>query len=164
MYRLRSYDAISSSFWLLVGVGFITGGFRYGFGSWHEPGPGLLPVVFGAVLGILSLVLLIVSLMAGGGPEKKAFWEAKGSWRTVLAVSLALLGYMAIFNQLGFVLTTFLFLFFLLKFIGKKGWLVSISLALVLSFFCYGFFSHLLGTPLPKGQVYGSALGASARV
>lgn len=161
---MRSYDLTSSSFWLLVGVGFITGGFRYGFGTWHEPGPGLLPVVFGTVLGVLSLVLFIVSLIAGEKPEKKSFWEAKGSWRTVLAVSLSLLGYMILFKPLGFVLATFLFLFFLLKFIGKKGWILSISLALVISFFCYGFFSYLLGTPLPQGQIYGSAFRTSARV
>jgi putative tricarboxylic transport membrane protein len=149
---------------MLVGIGFITGGLRYGFGSWHQPGAGLLPVVFGAVLVILSSILFIVSFIAGAKPEKNRFWEAKGSWRTVLAVALCLFGYMAVFKELGFILTTFLFLFFLLKFIGKKGWIISISLSLVISFFCYGFFSHLLGTPLPKGQIYGSALRASARV
>ncbi len=162
--RSRSYDLISSLFWFLVGLGFVAGGFRYGFGSWHEPGPGLLPVVFGTVLGVLSLTLSIISLTTGEEPEKKAFWEAKGSWRTVLAVSLSLVGYLALFKLLGFILTTFLFLFFLLKFIGKKGWLISVSLALVLSFFCYAFFSHLLGSPLPKGEIYGSAFRTSARV
>ncbi len=164
---MRSYDLISSSFWFLVGLGFLAGGFRYGFGTWHEPGPGLLPVVFGALLGVLSVVLFIVSLIkgrAGGGPQEKTFWEMKGSWKTVLAVSISLVGYMAFFKLLGFILTTFLFLFFLLRFIGKKGWLISISLALVLSFFCQGLFSSLLGTPLPKGRVYGSAFRNSARV
>ncbi len=160
---MRSYDVISSAFWFLVGVGFIAGGLRYGFGAWHQPGPGLLPVVFGAVLGILSSVLFIVSLTREGSVQK-AFWEAKGSWRTVLAVSLSLVGYMVLFKQLGFILTTFMFLFFLLRFIGKKGWILSIALALIISLSCYGFFSYVLGTPLPKGQIYGSALGTSARV
>lgn len=160
---MRSYDVVSSSFWLLVGVGFITGGFRYGFGTWHEPGPGLLPVVFGTVLGVLSSVLFIASF-TGVKSEKKSFWEMKGSWRTVLAVSVSLIGYMVLFKQLGFILTTFLFLFFLLRFVGKKGWMISIALALVISVVCYGFFSYLLGTPLPKGQVYGSALRTTARV
>ncbi len=155
---------MSSSFWLLVGAGFIAGGLRYGFGTWHAPGPGLLPVVFGAVLGVLSSVLLIVSLVRRDALEQKSFWEMKGSWRTVLAVALSLLGYMVFFKPLGFIITTFLFLFFLLRFIGNKGWLLSIALALLISIFCYGFFSHLLGTPLPKGQIYGSAFRTSARI
>ncbi len=161
---LRSYNLISSSFWFLIGLGFVAGGLRYGFGAWREPGPGLLPVVFGTLLGVLSLVLLIVSLIAGGKPQKKTFWEMKGSWKTVLAVSLSLVAYMVLFKQLGFILITFLFLFFLLRFIGKKGWLISISLALVLSLFCHGLFSLLLGTPLPKGRIYGSTFRTSARV
>ena len=161
---MRSYNLISSSFWFLIGLGFAIGGLRYGFGTWREPGPGLLPVVFGTLLAVLSLVLLIISLIARGTSDKKTFWETKGSWKTVLAVSLSLVGYMVLFKQLGFILITFLFLFFLLKFIGKKGWLISISVALVLSFFCHGLFLLLLGTPLPKGQIYGSAFSTPARV
>ena len=161
---MRSYNLISSSFWFLIGLGFVAGGLRYGFGTWREPGPGLLPVVFGTLLGVLSLVLLIVSFIARGEPQKKTFWERKGSWKTVLAVSLSLVGYMVLFNQLGFILITFLFLFFLLRFIGKKGWLISISVALVLSFFCHGIFSLLLGTPLPKGRIYGTTFRTPARV
>ncbi|MGD0235989.1 MAG: tripartite tricarboxylate transporter TctB family protein [Syntrophorhabdales bacterium] len=161
---MRSYNLISSSFWFLIGLGFATGGLRYGFGTWREPGPGLLPVVFGTLLAVLSLVLFIVSFIARGKPQEKTFWERKGSWKTVLAVSLSLVGYMVLFNQLGFIFITFLFLFFLLKFIGKKGWLISISVALVLSFFCHGIFSLLLGTPLPKGRIYGTTFRTPARV
>jgi len=158
---LKTYNLFSSLFWFLVGLGFALGGLHYGFGAWKEPGPGLLPVVFGTLLGLLSLVLFIISLR--GRPEARPFWEAKESWKTVLAVLSFLVGYMLLFKPLGFVLITFLFIFFLLRFIGKKGWLLSVSLALVLSLFCYGLFSLLLGTPLPKGQIYGSALGTAAR-
>lgn len=161
---MRSYNLISSLFWFLVGLGFTLGGLHYGFGSWKEPGPGLLPVVFGTLLGLLSVMLFILSLKGIKRSEGKPFWEMKGSWRTVLSVLASLFLYMAFFKQLGFILLTFLFIFFLLRFIGKKGWVISISLALVISFFSYGLFSLLLGTPLPKGQLYGSAFRASARV
>jgi putative tricarboxylic transport membrane protein len=161
---LRSYNLISSFFWFLVGLGFTLGGLHYGFGSWKEPGPGLLPVVFGTLLGLLSVMLFILSLRQIKRSKGKPFWETTGSWKTVFAVLLSLLVYMALFKQLGFILLTFIFIFFLLRFIGKKGWVISISLALVISFFSYGLFSLLLGTPLPKGQLYGSAFRASARV
>jgi putative tricarboxylic transport membrane protein len=161
---LRSYNLVSSLFWFLVGLGFTLGGSHYGFGTWKEPGPGLLPVVFGAILGVLSIALFLVSIKGSEKAEARSFWETKGSWRTVLSVLLSLLLYMVFFKPLGFILITFLFIFFLLRFIGKKGWLMSVSSALILSFFCYGLFSLLLGTPLPKGQIYGSAFRTSARV
>ena len=160
---MRSYNLISSFFWFLVGLGFTLGGIRYGFGTWKEPGPGLLPVVFGTLLGLLSVMLFILSLKQIKRSKGKPFWETRGSWKIIFAVLLSLLGYMALFKQLGFILLTFLFIFFLLRFVGKKGWVISISLALVISFFSYGLFSLLLGTPLPKGQLYGSAFRASAR-
>ena len=161
---MRSYNLISSLFWFLVGLGFTTGGIRYGFGTWQEPGPGFLPAVFGTLLGLLSVMLFILSLRGNGRPEGRPFWETKGSWKAVFPVLLSLFVYMTLFKQLGFILITFLFIFFLLRFIGKKGWMISISLALVISFFSYGLFSLLLGTPLPKGQIYGSAIRASAGV
>jgi putative tricarboxylic transport membrane protein len=161
---LRSYNQVSSLFWFLVGLGFTLGGFHYGFGTWHEPGPGLLPVVFGTLLGVLSIALFLTSIKESGKGETKLFWEMKGSWKIVFTVFLSLLLYMVFLKLLGFILITFFFIFFLLRFIGKKGWLISISVAILLSFSCYGLFSLLLGTPLPKGQIYGSAFRAVAGV
>jgi hypothetical protein len=161
---LNSFNLIGSIFWFLVGLGFAAGGFRYGFGTWKEPGPGLLPVVFGVLLGLLSLGLATVSLQGKIRGGRKAFWEEKGSWKPVLSVLISLLLYIAFFKFLGFILCTTLFILLLLRFLGRKGWLLSISLALVLALFGYGLFSILLGTPLPKGQLYGFAFRALAWV
>jgi len=161
---LRSYNQVSSLFWFWVGLGFTLRGSHYGFGTWQEPGPGLLPVVFGALLGVLSIALFLTSIKGSGKSETRTFWEVKGSWRIVSTVFLSLLFYLFFLKLLGFILITFLFIFFLLRFIGKKGWLISISLALIFSFSCYGLFSLLLGTPLPKGQMYGSAVRTVTRV
>ena len=52
-------DQISSLFWLFVGLGFASGGMHYGFGSWREPGAGFLPLLFGALLAFMSLLLFL---------------------------------------------------------------------------------------------------------
>jgi presenilin-like A22 family membrane protease len=54
-------------------------------------------------------------------------------------------------NYLGYILTTTLFLLFLLKFVGKKGWVVSIFMAIVVSLSSYALFRMGLGVSLPKG-------------
>jgi putative tricarboxylic transport membrane protein len=161
---LRKYNLVSSLFWLLVGLGFTLGGFHYGFGAWKEPGPGLLPSVFGILLSTLSIILFLTTMKSE--PETKAirFWEGDGSWKPIFFTLLSLVGYMVLLKPIGFILVTFLFTFVLLRFIGQKRWVTSILLALIFSLTCYGLFSRLLGTPLPKGQLYGSSFRDIARV
>ncbi len=161
---VKKYNFLSGSFWLFIGLGFTIGGFRYGFGSWHEPGPGLLPVVFGIALSALSLILLIATLYDRKKAEPRLFWQEKGSWKPVIFTILPLCGYMLLLHFVGFILTTFFLLFFLLKYVGKKRWIASILVALIFSSFSYFLFSRILGTPLPKGQLYGSVVSAVARV
>ena len=161
---MKKYDLSSGLFWLLIGLGFASGGFHYGFGSWTEPGPGLLPVVFGVILTILSIGVLAAALPGLREGKNKPFWEAGGSWKPILFTLIALSAYMALLKPAGFILTTFLLVFYLLKFIGGKKWLISIGCALVSAFLCFYLFSGLLGTPLPKGQLYGFHLGSVAGV
>jgi len=155
---MKRYDLISGSFWLLVGLGFALGGIYYGFGSLRSPGPGLLPTVFGVVLAALSAGFLVTELKTGREADASPFWKKKGSWRRISFTFFSLVAYMVILKQVGFILTTFLFVFFLLRWVGEKKWMVSILTAAIFSMVCYALFSALLGTPLPKGQIYGSSL------
>lgn len=161
---MKSYDLISSLFWFLVGLVFVGGGFRYGFGSWKDPGPGLLPIIFGVILLLLSITLLIKTFNAKGEPSRRRFWREKGSWKPVSLALLSLIGYMLLLKQAGFLLTTFLFIFFLVKVVGGKKWMLSILMALLFSVVCYGVFFTLLKTPLPTGVIYGSDIRNITRV
>lgn len=156
---MKKYNLISSVFLFLVSLGFISGGFHFGFGSWRNPGPGLLSVTFGIVLMVLSTFLLTMTLTKTlGEAETKQFWNKKGSWKPVLYTTLSLIAYILILKPIGFILTTFLFVFFLMRFICKKRWFISIGTALIFSLVSYCLFSYLLGTPLPKGNIYGCTI------
>jgi putative tricarboxylic transport membrane protein len=161
---LRKYNKISSLFWLLVGLGFAAGGTRYGFGSWREPGAGLLPIVLGMLLAFLSLLLFITSLKGAPSREKKPFWLEGGSRSSIVLTFLSLVAYTAVLKSAGFIVTTFLFIFFLMKGISGKGWGLSLVVALAFSLLGYGLFSLLLGVLLPKGTLYGFAFGYLVRV
>ncbi|MBI5439767.1 MAG: tripartite tricarboxylate transporter TctB family protein [Deltaproteobacteria bacterium] len=160
---MKRYNRISSVFWLLVGLWFVKGGLRYGFGSLTEPGAGLLPIVFGALLVVLSSVLFIGSFR-GPRDDTRRFWAEGANWIGIALTFLALVAYAAILKSVGFVATTFLFVFFLVKFVGGRRWVVSVVTAVAFALVCYGLFSALLGTPLPKGTLYGCTLGTTVRV
>ncbi len=123
-------------------------------GPINTPGPGFFPLVIGGVLSLLSIILLVRTLWAETGLEGKInFWKEKRSWEKVLSSLLGLIFYLILLNYLGYLLTTFLFIIYLLKFIGKKGWLASTLMAILIAASSYILFQTGLGVSLPKGMI-----------
>jgi putative tricarboxylic transport membrane protein len=149
---MKKYDLVSGLSCLLIGLAFTLGGFHYGFGFWRDPGPGFLAIIFGILLMLLSIGLLGMTLVASQETAALPFWSSKGGWQPVLYSLLALIGYTLILKRAGFILTTFLFIFFFLRLVCGKRWIVSVAVAMIFSFVSYGLFSVLLGTPLPMGR------------
>lgn len=133
-------------------MGFVIGGLKLGFGHFGAPGPGFLPTLIGGILAGLSLGLFVKSVLVKAELEGTAsFWKEKGSWRKVSFTLLSLILYLALLNYLGYMLTTFLFLGYLIKFIGKRGWVLSIFVSILATLVSYNVFSRWLGVPLPSG-------------
>ena len=123
-----------------------------GIGQWRAPGPGFLPAVFGGIMSGLSIVLLIMTMLTKMAPQEQiSFWKEKTSWRKVSFSLLSLILYMVLLNYLGYLLTSYLLMNYLIRFIGKKGWVLSIVVALLISGISYLVFQVWLDIPLPKG-------------
>lgn len=120
----------------------------YGLGQWSAPGPGFLP--FGASLLILALALVLLTRELRSrvtlGP---ATVSAGKSVRDVAAVVVAMLAYAALLSVLGFLLTTALFMAFLLKFVGHKGWLVTALVSVSVAVAAHILFVVLLAVQMP---------------
>jgi putative tricarboxylic transport membrane protein len=148
---VRNNDSVSGLFCLCLGLVFMGGGLKMGLGPWNAPGPGFFPAVIGAILSSLSGVLLVTASRKKGTPESGSFWKRKGSWRKILPSLLSLFFYLAFLDFLGYLLTTGLFILFLLKFVGKKRWGASILMAVIASAGSYALFRMGLGVLLPRG-------------
>jgi len=120
----------------------------------NAPGPGFFPTLIGGIFSLLSLALFVTTLPTkdrlreGGG-----FWREKGSWRKVLPSLLSLVFYLISLDYLGYRITTFLFILFLLKFVGQRKWGSSILIAILVSGGSYAIFKTGLGVSLPKGLI-----------
>jgi putative tricarboxylic transport membrane protein len=149
---MRNYDLVSSIAWFAIGLGCILEGLKLGFGRWDAPGPGFLPAVIGACLAALSVGLFLKTLFSrvpeGGA---KRFWKSQGGWKKVFSVLGALICYVVVLFPLGYVITTTLFLTFLIKFIGKKKWWFSVMISIVASLISFLAFRNWMGVPLPLG-------------
>jgi putative tricarboxylic transport membrane protein len=119
---------------------------RLGIGSFFRPGAGFFPFYSSLLLGALSLT--VVFLTFRGKVKKAEPWTDVGNTATV---SLAVLGFALLLIPLGFVVTTFIFIFFLLRAVERRGWLFSAAASLFISSAFYVVFGVFLGAQLPPG-------------
>ncbi len=134
---------------MIVSAGTVFLSFRLPFGSFATPGAGFLPFLVGVLMFLLSLILFIQSL-SKEEVARKGLW-AKGGTGRVLLILLSLVLYGLFLEKLGFILTTFLLMGFLLLAIGKVRKSVVVLLSLISSLGCYGVFQLWLNVQLPKG-------------
>jgi putative tricarboxylic transport membrane protein len=119
---------------------------RLGVGTFFRPAAGFFPFYSSLLLGLLSLILGFLAFR--GKLEKSEPWADVGN---TVAVSLALLGFALLLTWLGFVITTFLFILFLLRAVERRAWLLSAGAALFISAAFYVVFGLWLKAQLPAG-------------
>lgn len=114
--------------------------------------PIYFPMMLGIFLLILSVIYFIQEWRKAEMEEKEAVQELlQGRVPKLIGVSLLLaLGYTLIFEWIGFLFSTILFMGSLLFLInGKQKWLVNITTALIFSFVSWYAFGVLLQVSLP---------------
>jgi putative tricarboxylic transport membrane protein len=134
--------------WLALGLFLLEEGYRLGLGESRKPGSGLFPFIIGLFILLVSLILLLQE--ARKNPECVKEGQKRSYVGFLLCLS-SLYCYVIVFEYLGFIITTFLFIFFLLKKVEQKGWLLSAATAVVTSAVAYLFFETALRAALPRG-------------
>lgn len=133
----------------LLGMGFSIyvafESWRLGIGTFSAPGPGFLPLGAALLIGIFSLAGLWVFRPLGTAEEVQG-----GRWNIVLVV-VALVVFAWLVERLGFLLTTTLFLVFLLRVVQRKRWPLALVLSFLIAAASYGVFQIWLRAQLPKG-------------
>ena len=150
---MKSNDSVSSLFCLGLGLVFTAGGLQMGIGPLNAPGSGFFPAVIGGMFSSMSAVLFVTAARRKETATKPTFWKQEGSWVKIFPSLLSLVFYLAFLDFLGYLLTTSLFIFFLLKFVGKKGWGASILIAVIVAAGSYAMFRMGLGVLLPRGFI-----------
>jgi len=120
-------------------------------GAFHSPGPGFLPFWSALILGTLSILLMVTSIL-----RKK--WERgimnlwKGlEWNKVLWVLFSLFLYPVVLPIAGYLITTFGLMAFLLCIMKRsKVWIMGMS-ALAIALISYVIFYTLLHVKFPNG-------------
>jgi len=116
------------------------------------PGGGFFPFWLGIIMGGLSLGWLLQEIRVKDKREFHFFPEGADIIRIILTV-LALVGTACFMNFLGFKLTMFFFLMFLIKILGKQSLISTFLVAFLGSFGVYYLFANYLDVMLPKATI-----------
>jgi putative tricarboxylic transport membrane protein len=144
-------DLLAGLFWLGISVFVVIQSVKSDLGSLHTPGPGFLPFWSAVILGALSIILMATAIL-----RKK--WEGKLldlwrglDWDRVVWVLLALFVYPILMPIAGYLITTFVFIGFMLCIgVRSKPW-IDVASALAITVISYIIFCVLLDVKLPKG-------------
>jgi putative tricarboxylic transport membrane protein len=146
---LRSDDRISSLVWLAFGIFICAESLRLPLGSWRDPGAGFLPLGSGIFLILLSLVNFFRARQERSRPQ--VTWYSKKRRGSLIFILVGLLGYAFCLEILGFLVSTFLLLLLLFRYVEPQRWSVSIGASALAAIISYAIFEIWLKTQLPRG-------------
>lgn len=152
---MKKFDLAGGLIWFIIGTYYCIGSLKFGVGSFGRPGPGFMPFISGTLLGFSGLILILSSigerLRVEEGLDGKEI-RAKGSRkRPLFVLLLTLFGYGLLLEFIGFIVTTFIFLFFLFKLTAPKAWIIPLIFSGVTVILSYLIFSIWLRFPFPRG-------------
>ena len=126
-------------FWVALGILVCYGATRLGLGSVTEPGSGFIFFWSGLIAEGL------------GSTEEIVHETGETNWVKIALVLLSLVLYAFFLERLGFVLTTFVLLSFLLGWIERTNWARSLGVASAAALGSFAIFELWLKIRLPKG-------------
>ncbi len=145
-------ERVGSVFWLAFGLVSIYGSSLLGLGTMREPGSGFLPFLAGCFICVMAVSVLAYSFAQKGAAHVKlgAVWDGV-NWHRPLIISVLILGFILVLEKIGFILSSFLLIFILLKSVERFSWGKAILIPLLTMGCTYLLFDVFLKATLPKG-------------
>jgi putative tricarboxylic transport membrane protein len=117
-------------------------------GTARNPGPGFFPWWTS-----VALILLGVVFFAQGLNFSSAAREGSGRIAKVATLMAALAAYALLLELLGYPISTFLLVLFILRATEPQPWAGALGMATITALVSYVLFALWLGVPLPRGPL-----------
>lgn len=140
---MARFDRMSAIFWVVIAIVICEESIRLRVGSLSEPGPGLIPLGCGLLLGILGIMLFIQTLKIAAAEGKELLWEQGTQWGKLGSILISLIGYAFLLEFLGFPLVTLIWMGFICR-LEKTGWKATIFISVISMLSCYFLFVYCL--------------------
>lgn len=127
---MHRYQQILNVVWIVLGSAVAVYATRLGVWQAGGPASGFMPLAAGALIASLGCLQLVLE-RAGAGDRPAPFFPSQDAARRILAVVAVLIAIALLMERLGFLLTSFLAMTFLLTIVERRSWLSTLSIAAV---------------------------------
>lgn len=146
-------DQLSGAVWFGLGLAVCLGSLQYKLGTPAAPGTGFMPFLTGSAICFFSGIGLIHATLRKKQGEGWTPVLLGVTWKNAMIILVSLLAYALLLFPLGFVITTTLFIAFLLRAIVPQRWSVVIVCSILTAAASYLIFEVWLKAQLPKGPL-----------
>lgn len=155
---ILTFELVADLFFLVLALAYGAGALSIPEAMFGDPwAPRIYPLIISGAMSILSLVLIIAELKhQRSGKKAEPVRLRLGPDGKIIAIIVVLsLCYALLFDLLGFVIATFLFLEATMLYISKaKKMLWPTVIALLFAVGVYFVFGRMLGVTLPPGRIF----------
>jgi putative tricarboxylic transport membrane protein len=149
-------DLFSSFFLFVLGLFIAFQSMRLSIWRGVTPGEGFFPLLIAVIIIGLSLLIMVRSIILIR-VQKKEIKERQekneANYFGVISYLIMTVLYFVLFEKIGFLIASSLFLIVALKYVEKQRLKVAILVGLASVFVGYFLFVYFLKVPLPKGLI-----------
>jgi hypothetical protein len=143
---MRLVDRIVGLAAVLGGILLAIAGWQLDLGTSKLPGPGFFPLLIALTMGGLGLWLLLRP-----GRDEKPLRSDSSRWISFTLALVSIAAYAALFQDLGYLISTFGLLVVQLRWVEKQSWRLSLLTAGMAAVISLVVFRVFLKVPLPAG-------------
>lgn len=150
---MKRLDQITAAMIFVVSLWYIFEALRMPLVAGKAPGSGWMPLLLGILMAFLAVLLFLSAARRPASEDKAVVWpKGRGLVNNVgILVGLALS--VALLQLVGYLVSTFVFLFGLVLLLGRYDWKFATGVAAVSTVVLYWVFKIWLEIPLPPGLI-----------
>jgi putative tricarboxylic transport membrane protein len=154
MTGTKKRDAAAAVCWITLGCVISIWSASFPFGKSERPGPAIFPLGTGLILISLGIILFVQARKRHQEKSKEAVVPLIPRGAAFRRVAFSLGGMLlsaVLLDHLGFILTFFCLILFLVRAVEPQQWKKDTFYAVIFTLAAYALFQVLLKTTLPKG-------------
>lgn len=145
------FDRIAATLFLAISVLFIIGSTHLSSSSYgSKVGPNIFPLFLGIILAFLSIRLFYETFQS----KRQEGSKEKLQYKPFLIIFVATLLYILTLETIGYIITTFIFLFVCFQTMDRAKWITSLIVAACFSGAVFYLYVNVLKGTLPGWPVW----------
>ncbi len=150
---MKRYDQITGAVLFAASVFYIVEAAKMPFMAGKTPGSGWLPLILGALMALLAVLLFISGTVRAASADSTVSWPTGNGLVNNAAILIGLVIAVLILEAAGFLAASLVFLFALFTILGRYRLIYSLAASVIASLILYCVFRVWLDIPLPAGFI-----------